>query len=344
MSFKIQHNVSLKHYNTFGMDVRARRFAEVRSLDDVEPMLQAFEGNCKDALIFGGGSNILFSKDVDQPVLHIALRGIYKIKESRETVDVRIGAGENWHGFVQYCLDHDWGGVENLSLIPGTAGAAPIQNIGAYGIELSEVFLSLEAIDLTSGDLRTFHRNDCGFEYRNSVFKQNPANPFLITSVTLHLTKPGYHRYHTDYGSISDKLNRMGIDNNKVSIQAISEAVIAIRRRKLPDPAVIGNAGSFFKNPVIPKTDYKQLKSHFPDLPHFPVDDNHVKVPAGWLIDQCGWKGHRRGAVGVHEFQALVLVNYGGGTGDQILGLAQHIQASVKDRFGILLEREVKVI
>lgn len=334
---QIQENVSLQPYNTFGFDVRARYFVSIASVADLQALLRHPEWKHVPRWILGGGSNVLLTSDVDALVMRIEIKGIELIREDADQVWIRAGAGENWHGFVLYCVENAYAGVENLSLIPGTVGAAPMQNIGAYGVEIKDVFEELEAVEIATGDRRTFDGPACAFGYRESVFKRSLKDRYVITSVTFRLQKRPL--FHLDYGDIRQTLADMhaGIP----SLRAVSDAVIRIRRSKLPDPAVIGNAGSFFKNPEIPRAEFDALKKQYPALPGFPVNADTVKIPAGWLIEQAGWKGHREGPVGVHDRQALVLVHYGAGTGRQIRALAEKVQAAVNGKFGILLSPEV---
>ena len=291
-------------------------------------------------LILGGGSNILFKDDVSSLVLKNEIPGLYVVKEDADHVYVRAGAGENWHGFVKFCLQHNWAGVENLSLIPGCVGASPMQNIGAYGVEIKAVFEELEAWHLQEKEIHVFRAADCAFGYRESVFKGKYRNQYVILNVTYRLNKKPH--FNTSYGAIEQELERMGVQ--ELSIQAISQAVINIRTSKLPDPAIIGNAGSFFKNPSVPASMYEQLKQQHAGIVGYPNADGTVKLAAGWLIEQCGLKGYRKGDAGVHEKQALVLVNYGHATGQDIYDLSEAVMNSVHDKFGVELEREVNVV
>jgi UDP-N-acetylmuramate dehydrogenase len=336
----VQTNVSLKPYNTFGIDATAKFFVEVSSIEQLQATLQNPEYQGIERLILGGGSNLLLTKDFDGIVIKIAIKGIEKFKEDDENIWLKVGAGEVWHDLVMYCVSHNYAGVENLSLIPGTVGAAPMQNIGAYGIEIKEVFESLEAIEIKTGKSRIFTKDECQFGYRESIFKHAVKGEYVIVNVSFKLSKTPV--YHVEYGAIKDTLAVMGI--NQLSIKAISDAVISIRQSKLPDPAEIGNAGSFFKNPEIPKAQFDLLKEQFPTIPSYPVNEITVKVPAGWLIEQAGWKGQRFGNIGVHAKQALVLVNFGGGKGNDIKELSQKIQDSIKEKFGIQLSAEVNFI
>ncbi|MFN8348173.1 MAG: UDP-N-acetylmuramate dehydrogenase [Spirosomataceae bacterium] len=336
----IQSNVSLKSYNTFGIDVTTRYLVEVDSDQDIQTLLQLPDIQTLPKLILGGGSNLLLTQDFNGLVIKINIKGIDTVKEDQDHVWLRVGAGENWHEFVIYCVERGLGGIENLSLIPGTTGAAPMQNIGAYGVEIKDTFDRLEAVDMTTGTKRTFTNAECRFGYRDSVFKNEVKGQYIITYVQFRLDKNP--AFHTSYGDIQKTLEQMGV--KELTIKAVSDAVIKIRRSKLPDPAEIGNAGSFFKNPEIPALQYESLKSEYPDIPGYVLNEDTVKVPAGWLIEQCGWKGKRFGNIGVHTRQALVLVNYGGGKGAEIKQLSEKIQTSVAERFGIQLHSEVNFV
>jgi UDP-N-acetylmuramate dehydrogenase len=336
---QISHNISLKPYNTFGIDANAKHFVSVSSIDELIKVLELPE--YPDKLILGGGSNMLLTKDQDALVVHINIKGISIVSETDDSVMVKASAGENWHDFVMYCIDKDFGGIENLSLIPGNVGSAPIQNIGAYGVELKDTFWSCEAMSLQSRTIKTFTKVDCQFDYRNSIFKQEAKGQYIITSVTFQLTKQ-HHKLHINYGTISSQLEAMGIDNP--TIRDISKAVIAIRTQKLPNPKEIGNSGSFFKNPIITKSQYLSLLESFEDMPSFVVSENEIKVPAGWLIEKAGFKGKRFGDCGVHKHQALVLVNYGNAKGSDILKLAELIQNTIKRIFDISIEAEVNIL
>ena len=334
----IEENISLKPYNSFAIDHSARFFARFKSVEELQESLAA-KGKT-DKLVLGGGSNLLFLKDYDGLVLKNEIKGIEKLNEDNEYVYVQAGAGENWHQFVSYCIVNNWAGVENLSLIPGCVGASPMQNIGAYGVELSEIFYELRAFHLQEKVNYSFTLKDCAFGYRDSVFKNKYRDQFAITHVTLRLSK--IPKFNTSYGAIQAELEKMGI--KELSIAAISQAVINIRTSKLPDPAVIGNAGSFFKNPSVPLTAFETLKTEYPGIIGYPNEDASIKLAAGWLIEQCGWKGFRRGDAGCHEKQALVLVNYGNASGKEIFDLSEEIFQSVKKKFNVTLEREVNVI
>jgi UDP-N-acetylmuramate dehydrogenase len=332
----IVENASLKAYNTFGIDVRSRWLSGFDSQSSLEEVLAARPGPL---LILGGGSNVLFSHDFDGLVLRNEIKGIEVVREDGQYVYVRAGAGENWHGFVQHALQRNWAGVENLSLIPGSVGAAPMQNIGAYGVEIKDIFYELSAYHLADKKIYTFSLNDCDFGYRESVFKQRYKGQFVILDVTFRLSK--IPRFHTEYGDIRAELEKMGVQD--LTIQAVSDAVIHIRRSKLPDPAEIGNAGSFFKNPTVSQEKLDELKVSYPDIVGYPRSVG-IKLAAGWLIEQCGWKGYRKGDAGCHARQALVLVNYGNASGEEIYALSEEILQSVRAKFGVELEREVNII
>lgn len=336
-----EHNVDLTSLNTFGIHAHASSFATARTTGDVQALVTNGEFQREKTLILGGGSNVLFLNDVAGLVIKIAITGKEVIGQTDDHVWVRAGAGENWHQFVLFCVEKNWGGVENLSLIPGTVGAAPMQNIGAYGVEMKDVTESVEAVEIATGAIKTFSNDACRFGYRDSIFKQEAKDKFIITSVTFRLTTR-HHRLNSSYGAVSDTLAQLGY--TQPSVKAISDAVIHIRSSKLPDPAVIGNAGSFFKNPSIPAAAYANLREKYPTIPSFPGEQGMIKVPAAWLIEQCGWKGKKFGSIGVHQHQALVLVNYGGGKGDALWKLAMDIQQSVEEKFGITLQPEVNVI
>jgi UDP-N-acetylmuramate dehydrogenase len=337
----IRHNISLRSYNSFGIDVSARSFAAFTSVDELVELVSSNTIRAKEPLlILGGGSNILLTGNIDGWVLKNDLAGIKLLKEDENHYYVNAQAGENWHGFVQYCISQQYAGVENLSLIPGNVGASPMQNIGAYGVEIKDIFQELRAYDLLEKNIRHFGLADCGFGYRESVFKNRFKGRYVILDVTYRLNKKP--DFQTSYGAIAQELERMGIE--ELSIQAVSKAVINIRSSKLPDPKQVGNAGSFFKNPVISSNQYTLLQQQYPAIPGYAAGEGQTKVAAGWLIEQCGWKGYRKGDAGCYEKQALVLVNYGKASGQEILELSQHIIDSVNDRFGINLEREVNVL
>lgn len=334
---QIQENISLKQFNTFGIDVMAKQFTSFHSVDELQEALEL--PTDQERLILGGGSNILFTKNVNGLVLKNELKGIELLHENDEYVYIKTGAGENWHQFVLYCIKNNWAGVENLSLIPGNVGASPMQNIGAYGVEIKQVMHSLEAFHINDRKQVTFSNLDCEFGYRESVFKRKFKNEFVILNVTYQLRKQPV--FNTSYGAINAELEVMGV--KELSIQAISQAVINIRSSKLPDPKVIGNAGSFFKNPTISKQRYEELKGQYPSMVGYVNADGTVKLAAGWLIEQCGWKGYRKGDAGCHAKQALVLVNYGNAKGNEVFELSEQILQSVKEKFGVGLEREVNI-
>ena len=364
----IQKNISLKPYNTFGMDVKAKAFISITSIEEIHQLLQ--EKN--DFFILGGGSNLLLTQDIDKLVAHIAFKGIEIEEDTDRHVIVKVAAGENWHQFVLWCIDHDFGGVENMSLIPGNVGTAPIQNIGAYGVELKDTCTSVETIEIETGKMRTFTHDECAFGYRNSVFKNELKGKYIITNVLFKLTK-NLHHLNSSYGAIQSELVKKNIKNP--TIKNISDAVISIRQSKLPDPKVLGNSGSFFKNPVIDKAAFKILQKEHPEVPFYKVKEQQnsnrksqisnksqktnsksqsrgletdlnifYKVPAGWLVEQCGFKGKRIGNTGSHKDQALVLVNYGNATGKEVFELSKNIQKTVFDTFGIAIEAEVNII
>ena len=335
---KILHNVSLKPYNTFGIDVKATHFVEITSLEELQELMQQ-EVFSLPRLILGGGSNVLFTKDFEGLVVKLSIKGKTLVSETGEHIIVKAGAGEVWHELVLFAIENNWAGIENMSLIPGTVGAAPMQNIGAYGVEIKDVFESLEAIEIATGKVKQFEASACDFGYRWSVFKGTLKDKYIITSVTFKLDKQP--TFKTEYGDIKNTLAEMEVE--ELSIKAISDAVIKIRQSKLPDPAKIGNAGSFFKNPEIPEKQFIELKQKFENIVGYPTTPGMVKVPAGWLIDQAGWKGKTIGEIGVHKNQALVLVNYGGGKGNDIYALALEVKASVKEKYGVDIEPEVNV-
>ncbi len=335
---QIQENISLKPYNSFAIDVKARSFA---SFSDIEELSELVTPNSKlTTLILGGGSNILFTQDFNGLVLKNEIKGIVKIKEDDEFVYIQAGAGENWHQFVLFCIENDWAGVENLSLIPGCVGASPIQNIGAYGVEVKDVFHELKAFHRKEKTNYTFKLNDCDFGYRESVFKRKYKDEFVITNVTFRLRKQPV--FNTSYGAIEQELGRMEV--KELSIKAIADAVINIRSSKLPNPKEIGNAGSFFKNPEVRNEQFSILQKEFPSIVGYGLSNGNMKLAAGWLIEQCGWKGYRKGDAGCHAMQALVLVNYGNATGEEIYNLSEEILQSVREKFAVILEREVNII
>lgn len=335
----ITSHVDLTTYNTFGIQVFAEEFSRFDSVETLHDILS--QHTQKPLLILGGGSNILFTKDFDGLVLRNEIMGKTIVSENEDDVLVKVGAGENWHQFVVYCIENNWGGIENLSLIPGNVGASPMQNIGAYGIEIKDVFHELEAYHIPTGELKVFSHKECAFGYRESVFKRDLKGQYVIVNVTFKLKKRN-HILKTSYGDIEGELKAKNITSP--TIRGVSNAVIAIRQSKLPDPKEIGNAGSFFKNPVVEKTVLEKIQKNYPTVPFYPIDDNHVKLPAGWLIDTAGWKGKRLGNHGVHVKQALVLVNYSDAKGQQIYDLSTAILQDIYERFGVELEREVNIL
>jgi UDP-N-acetylmuramate dehydrogenase len=335
---QIQENISLKPFNTFGIDAKAAFFAGFSSAEGLDELINRYPAS--QALILGGGSNILFTGNYKGLVLKNEIRGIERVHEDEEFVYLKAGAGENWHRFVLYCIGAQLGGVENLSLIPGNIGAGPMQNIGAYGAEMKDVFHELEAWHLKDRTLVKFGLKDCAFGYRESVFKNRFKRSFAILTVTCRLRKKPV--YNTSYGAIASELERAGVQ--QLSLSAISDAVIRIRRSKLPDPSVTGNAGSFFKNPQISVKQFHTLQAAYPGIVGYPQTNDSVKLAAGWLIEQCGWKGYRKGDAGCHAQQALVLVNYGHANGNEIYDLSENILQTVLSRFGVLLEREVNIV
>ncbi|WP_460218025.1 UDP-N-acetylmuramate dehydrogenase [Psychroserpens sp. MEBiC05023] len=335
----IQHNISLKPYNTFGIDVKAKHFVSISSVAELKTIYAS--DAYPEKFILGGGSNMLLTKDVNALVIHLNLKGKQILSQTDTNVIVESQAGENWHEFVLWTLNHNFGGLENLSLIPGNVGTSPIQNIGAYGVELKDSFLSCKALNLNTLKLENFTNFDCQFDYRNSIFKQEAKGKYIIVSVTFKLTTQN-HALHTNYGAIRSQLAVMEI--TRPTIQDISKAVITIRESKLPNPKEIGNSGSFFKNPIITKDAFLKLQDNFPDAPHYMVSETEIKIPAGWLIEHAGFKGKTFNNYGVHKKQALVLVNYGGAKGSEILELSQLIQKTIARIFNINIEAEVNII
>jgi UDP-N-acetylmuramate dehydrogenase len=336
---QIQNNFSLKKYNTFGIEAKAKQFVAVHSIEELKQILATHKTEAK--FILGGGSNMLLTQDINALVIHVDLKGKKIIKEDDDYVWVESQAGEVWHEFVLWSIDQNLGGLENMSLIPGNVGTTPVQNIGAYGTEIKDTFVSCTAVNIDSQELRTFTKEECKFGYRESIFKQEAKDQYVITSVVFKLTKRN-HKINTAYGDITKELEK----NNIVTptLKEVSNAVIAIRQSKLPDPKELGNSGSFFKNPIIPKELYEKAHAQFPEMPHYVVSETEVKVPAGWLIEQAGFKGKRFGDAGIHKNQALVIVNYGNATGQEILAVSKDIQATVLNKFGIAIEAEVNVI
>jgi UDP-N-acetylmuramate dehydrogenase len=336
---QIQENISLKPYNSFGIDVKASYFAEIFSQADLIELFHNEVVKSQKLLIIGGGSNLLFTQDYEGLVIKISIKGIQS-DTIEDKVFVTAGAGEVWNDFVNYCVAHHFAGVENLSLIPGTVGASPIQNIGAYGVELKDVFESCTAFEIKTGQIKTFNYSDCHFGYRESIFKGELKGQFIITSVTFRLSSEA--KINTSYGAIETELLKRGIENPNIA--DVSSAVSHIRVSKLPDPSTIGNAGSFFKNPVIEKYEFADVVAKHPDVVHYPTVDDKIKLAAGWLIEQCGWKGKVVGQTGTWKNQALVLVNHGGATGTEVYNFSEQIIDSVKSTFGVTLEREVNIL
>lgn len=336
---EIISNYPLKTLNTFGIQALAKLFVRINSVDQIKELINTSEFKSNQHFILGGGSNVLFTKNIDALVIKNELHGIEVVNENTTHVYVKCAAGEVWHQFVMWCIEKNYGGIENLALIPGCTGASPMQNIGAYGVEIKDVFYELEAIELATGNVKIFSKNECEFGYRESVFKHRLKNQYIITSVTFQLSK--IPSFKIEYGAIKQELEMM---KASVSIKSIAQAVINIRTSKLPNPKEIGNAGSFFKNPEVNEITYQRLKTEFPNLVAYPLENNHYKLAAGWLIEQSGLKGYRLVDAGVHALQALVLVNYGNATGNEIFELSTHVLQAVKNKFGINLEREVNII
>jgi UDP-N-acetylmuramate dehydrogenase len=340
-SMQIRENISLLPYNTFGIQAKAKYFAAFSSVDELTELLTNSNLQTPNPkLILGGGSNILLTKDFDGLVLKNEIGGVTVVNEDEEHIYVKAGAGENWHKLVMYCVENGFAGMENLSLIPGSVGASPMQNIGAYGVEIKDIFYEAEGYHVDENAIKKFSLEDCEFGYRESVFKHKYKGQFIITSVTYCLRKKPV--FTTSYGVIQQELEKMGVEG--LSIKAVSQAIINIRSSKLPDPKEIGNAGSFFKNPQVDKIQFEVLQKEHPAIPNYPFNETHIKVPAGWLIEQCGWKGYRKGDAGCYAKQALVLVNYGKASGNEIFQLSEAILQSVKEKFKIRLEREVNIL
>ena len=336
---EILENFSLKNYNTFGIEAKARQFISVHTLTELRTVLE--ENKSQNKFILGGGSNMLLTKDIDALVIHVDLKGKKIIKEDDDFVWVESQAGENWHEFVIWTIDQNFGGLENMSLIPGNVGTTPVQNIGAYGTEIKDTFDSCEAMEIENQEMKTFTKTECHFGYRESVFKNEAKDQYIITSVVFKLTKRN-HKINVSYGDITAELAKNNITNP--TLKEVSNAVIAIRESKLPDPKELGNSGSFFKNPILLKSDFEKIHQKFPEMKYYEVSETEVKVPAGWLIEQAGFKGKRFGDAGIHKNQALVLVNYGNATGQEILDVSKTIQKTIFKTFGINIEAEVNVI
>lgn len=338
-NMEIHDNFSLKKYNTFGIDANAKQFVAVHSVDELRTILTQHQSDKK--FILGGGSNMLLTQDIDALVIHIDLKGKTIVNEDDDFVYVEAQAGENWHEFVLFTIGQNFGGLENMSLIPGNVGTTPVQNIGAYGTEIKDTFVSCDAMNIETREMRTFTKSECEFGYRESIFKNQEKGKYIITSVVFRLTKRN-HQINTSYGDITAELAKQNV--GIPTLKDVSNAVIAIRQSKLPDPKVLGNSGSFFKNPIIPKSEFDKIHQKFPEMKFFEISDTEVKVPAGWLIEQAGFKGKRFGDAGIHKNQALVLVNYGNATGAEILAVSKDIQKKILDTFGIAIEAEVNVI
>lgn len=333
----ILENISLRNYNTFGIDVNAKRFIDINSVEELQQLLSIE----KDLFLISGGSNMLLTKDIEKLVTHIQLSGISIENEDENFIEVNVNAGENWHEFVLWCVNKNYGGLENLSLIPGKVGTCPMQNIGAYGVEVKDTITKVSVIEIETGKIKSFSNQECKFDYRNSIFKNEVKDKYIIISVSFKLTKQ-HHIFYTSYGAIETELSSKKI--SKPNLKDISDAVISIRKSKLPDPKELGNSGSFFKNPVISIKHFEKLQNDFPTIPSYKISETKLKIPAGWLIEQAGFKGKRFGNCGVHEKQALVLVNYGNASGIEILNLAKKIQGTIFEKFKIELEIEVNII
>lgn len=336
---EIQSNFSLKKHNTFGIEASAKQFVAVHSTAELKTILE--ENKNEKKFILGGGSNMLLTKDIDALVIHIDLKGKKIIKEDDDFVWVESQAGEVWHDFVLWTIENNFGGLENMSLIPGNVGTTPVQNIGAYGTEIKDTFVSCEAMNIATQEMKTFSNEECNFGYRESIFKNEVKDQYIITSVIFKLSKRN-HKINTSYGDILGELAKNNI--TEPTLKDVSNAVIAIRQSKLPDPKELGNSGSFFKNPIVLKSEFEKIHQKFPEMKYYEVSETEVKVPAGWLIEQAGFKGKRFGDAGVHKNQALVLVNYGNATGQEILAVSKEVQKTVFEKFGIKIEAEVNVI
>ena len=333
-------NYPLLKLNTFGVDVKAKYFVSINTVNELIELTKTKVFKDLQLLILGGGSNILFTKDFDGLVILNSIKGKEIIDQTQESIFLKIGAGENWHELVMYTVDNKWGGIENLSLIPGNTGTAPMQNIGAYGVEIKETFVELEALEISSGKIVKFNNSDCEFGYRESVFKNKMKNQYIILNITLELKKNPV--LNINYGDVKAILESQNINNP--SIKQVSDAIISIRQSKLPDPKIIGNSGSFFKNPIVSLNQLELLKKKYPNVVNYKINENEFKIAAGWMIERAGWKGKKFNNYGVHEKQALVLVNYGLANGMEIFNLSEEIILDIKDKFGIKLEREVNII
>lgn len=336
---EIQYNFSLKNHNTFGIDAKAKEFVAVHSVSDLKEVLE--QNSVKKKFVLGGGSNMLLTQDIDALVIHVDLKGKKVIKEDDDFVWVEGQAGENWHEFVLWNIDNNFGGLENMSLIPGNVGTTPVQNIGAYGAEIKDTFVSCDAINIATLEMKTFEKEECNFGYRESIFKHEVKDQYIITSVVFKLTKRN-HKVNISYGDIMKELEKNHVA--EPTIKDVSNAVIAIRQSKLPDPKELGNSGSFFKNPIITREHFEKVHAQFPHMKYYEISPTEVKVPAGWLIEEAGFKGMRVGDAGVHKNQALVLVNYGNATGQEIVNLSKEIQKTIFEKYTIAIEAEVNVI
>ncbi len=337
----IQQNIQLQPFNTFGIKAMAKYFCTIKSLGEFNEVIQHPIYKSEKRFFLGGGSNVLFTQDFDGLIIKVELKGIAIIDEADDRVLLKANAGEGWHSLVMHCVNNNYGGIENLSLIPGTVGAAPIQNIGAYGVEIKEVIEKVEAFDVNTGELLSFNREECCFGYRESIFKSQLKEKYFISSITLSLTKKNHH-FNIHYGALQELMKQQ--KSTDISIKTISDTVINIRRSKLPDPSLIGNAGSFFKNPTLTINEFELVKKIDTSVPYYATGNQNVKIPAAWLIEQCGWKGKRINNIGVHQHQALVLVNYGEGNGYDIFHLSKAISLSVYEKFGITLSTEVNIL
>lgn len=337
---KILQNYSLKEHNTFGMDIKASRFVEYDSVEELKAVVGG-EGNCLGGkwIHIGGGSNLLFRGDYDGTVLHSAIRGCEVLKQDEQEVTLRVGAGEVWDDFVAYTVQNGWYGAENLSLIPGEVGASAVQNIGAYGTEAKDLIVSVETIEVATGKERVFSCEECRYAYRESIFKKEWKGRYIVTHVTYRLHRQPV--FNLEYGNVRSELEKRGCE---LTLENVRRTIIAVRQAKLPDPKVQGNAGSFFMNPMVSRAQYEALQREYPDMPHYELESGDVKIPAAWLIDRCGWKGRQWGRAGVHDRQALVLVNRGGATGEEIMELAGKIQEDVCRKFGVRISPEVNYI
>jgi UDP-N-acetylmuramate dehydrogenase len=339
MEMEIQNNFSLKNHNSFGIEAKAKQFVSVHSVAELKTVLEQHKSD--DKFILGGGSNMLLTRDIDALVIHIDLKGKKIIAQNEDFVWVESEAGENWHEFVLWTIDQNFGGLENMSLIPGNVGTTPVQNIGAYGTEIKDTFVSCKAVSKENQETIQFTNEDCHFGYRESIFKNEAKDRYIITSVVFILTKRN-HKINTSYGDITNELAKTNISNP--TLKDVSNAVIAIRQSKLPDPKELGNSGSFFKNPILLKSDFAKIHQQFPEMKYYDISETEVKVPAGWLIEQAGFKGKRFGNAGVHKNQALVIVNYGNATGQEVLDISKNIQETILNKFGIQIEAEVNII